>query len=79
VSETLHVIVSTRRTAALHWITLSACSASLNPARDLGPRLVMVLFRWGLVALTDMWPYIIGPMIGGPVGAFCADKILLWV
>lgn len=51
--------------------------AALNPARDLGPRLVTVAARWGTVAFTDFLPYLLGPLFGGPIGAFLADKILM--
>jgi hypothetical protein len=37
---------------------------------------------WGpVVAMTNCIPYLIGPFIGGPIGAFFADRILLlrWI
>jgi glycerol uptake facilitator protein len=51
--------------------------AALNPARDLGPRLVTLMAKWGTVSMTNSVVYIVGPLVGGPVGAFCADKILM--
>lgn len=50
--------------------------AGINPARDLGPRIVTSISGWGLAAFTDFWVYIIGPLIGGPIGAFLADRVL---
>jgi glycerol uptake facilitator-like aquaporin len=51
--------------------------AALNPARDFGPRLVTVVARWGTVGFTDCLPYLLGPIFGGPIGAFLADKVLM--
>ena len=46
--------------------------AGWNPARDLGPRLVALALGWGSVALpgpeAGFWVYIVGPLIGGPLG-----------
>ena len=50
--------------------------AGWNPARDFGPRLVAFALGWGRVAIPGpdggFWVYIVGPLIGGPLGA------LLW-
>lgn len=53
------------------------CSASFNPARDMGPRLVTVVARWGRPAMKDFLPYLLAPLIGGPIGAFLADRVLM--
>jgi len=51
--------------------------AGINPARDLGPRLVTLMAGWGAASMTNSVVYIVGPLVGGPVGAFVADKILM--
>lgn len=51
--------------------------AGINPARDLGPRLITLMAGWGTAAMTDSVVYIVGPLVGGPVGAFLADKVLM--
>ncbi len=55
---------------------------AINPARDLGPRLVAWITGWGSVAVPGntaridfyMWIPIVGPMIGGLLGAGIYDK-----
>jgi len=48
--------------------------AGLNPARDLGPRLVAWMAGWGSAAFPDssggfFWVYILGPIVGGSIAA----------
>ena len=44
----------------------------MNPARDLGPRIVAACAGWGLVALPGprggFWVYIVGPLVGAVLG-----------
>eukprot|EP00471_Norrisiella_sphaerica_P001805 CAMPEP_0184492326 /NCGR_PEP_ID=MMETSP0113_2-20130426/22868_1 /TAXON_ID=91329 /ORGANISM="Norrisiella sphaerica, Strain BC52" /LENGTH=143 /DNA_ID=CAMNT_0026877051 /DNA_START=69 /DNA_END=500 /DNA_ORIENTATION=- len=51
--------------------------AGWNPARDFGPRIVAACAGWGWIAIpgprSGFWVYIVGPMIGGPIGAALAD------
>ena len=54
--------------------------AGWNPARDFGPRLVAAMGGWGRIALpgprAGFWIYIAGPMLGAPLGAFFAERVL---
>ncbi|HET7478802.1 MAG TPA: MIP family channel protein [Rubrobacteraceae bacterium] len=53
---------------------------AINPARDLGPRVFAWLAGWGDVALPGVnyyfWVPIVGPLIGGVVGAFVYDLFI---
>jgi glycerol uptake facilitator protein len=54
---------------------------AINPARDLGPRLFAGLAGWGEVAIPGnyanvsgyLWIPIVGPFVGGVIGAFVYD------
>jgi len=54
--------------------------AGWNPARDFGPRLVAWMAGWGLAALpgprAGFWVYIVGPLVGAPIGAVLYDTLL---
>lgn len=57
---------------------------AINPARDFGPRLFTWCLGWGDIALPGngdwfagyFWVPIIGPLVGGPVGAFVYDGFI---
>jgi glycerol uptake facilitator protein len=57
---------------------------AINPARDLGPRLFAWVAGWGKVAMPGdygnvdwyFWIPIVGPLIGGLVGAFVYDGVI---
>ncbi len=50
---------------------------AINPARDLGPRLFTLVAGWGGQVFTAnnyyFWVPIVGPLIGGPLGALVYD------
>jgi aquaporin Z len=48
----------------IHLISIPITNTSVNPARSLGP----ALFEGG-TALTQLWLFIVAPIIGGAVGA----------
>lgn len=53
---------------------------AINPARDFGPRLLTSLAGWGGQVFTAnnyyFWIPIVGPFIGGPLGAIVYDKLV---
>jgi glycerol uptake facilitator protein len=52
--------------------------AGWNPARDFGPRLVALLAGYGEIAIpgpqSGFWIYIVGPLIGGPIGGLLYER-----
>jgi glycerol uptake facilitator protein len=57
---------------------------AINPARDFGPRIFAWIAGWGKIAMpgdygnvnTYFWIPIVGPLIGGPVGAYIYDFVV---
>ncbi|HZD39003.1 MAG TPA: aquaporin, partial [Actinomycetes bacterium] len=53
---------------------------AINPARDFGPRFLAWLTGWGEVALPGIhnyvWVPIVGPLVGGVVGAIVYDVFI---
>ncbi len=58
----------------------SITQAGWNPARDFGPRLVAFFAGWEKIAIPGphggFWIYILGPIIGAPIGGILYDKVL---
>jgi len=48
----------------------------MNPARDLGPRLVTLLTGWGAAAGTAWYCYTVGPVIGAVLGAYAYQELM---
>jgi len=48
----------------------------MNPARDLGPRLVTLVTGWGTAATSAWWVYSLGPVVGGVLGAMAYQHTL---
>ena len=66
--------------AALISLFAPLTQAGWNPARDFGPRLVAFFAGWGPVAIPGpgggFWAYIVGPLVGGPLGAAVWEFLL---
>jgi glycerol uptake facilitator protein len=56
---------------AIVWMFGPISGASLNPARTWGPTLASAAFS--LTPLGNLWIYIVGPVLGGLLGAFLYD------
>uniref|UniRef100_A0A7E4VUA5 Aquaporin-9 n=2 Tax=Panagrellus redivivus TaxID=6233 RepID=A0A7E4VUA5_PANRE len=57
------------------------CGYALNPARDLGPRLFTLVagYGWKVFSIrnyTWFWIPVIGPMLGGPIGAWAYQLLI---
>ena len=49
----------------------------MNPALEIGLRLAAWSIHWNdLEILKDILPYIVGPLVGGPIGAAIAEFIM---
>jgi glycerol uptake facilitator protein len=57
--------------AAIVWMFGPISGASLNPARTWGPTLASAVFS--LTPLGNLWIYVVGPVLGGLLGAFLYD------
>lgn len=66
--------------AVLISIFAPVTQAGWNPARDFGPRIVAFIAGWGEVAIpgprNGFWIYIVGPLVGGPIGAGIYDFLI---
>ena len=55
--------------------------AGMNPAQDFGPRLFAAAAGWGRIAIpgpkNGFWVYIVGPLIGGPIGGLLYDFMVV--
>ena len=61
---------------ALICVIAPLTQAGLNPARDLGPRIVAWLAGWKGVAFTKWWLYVSAPIVGAPIGAALAENLM---
>ena len=54
--------------------------AGWNPVRDFGPRIVAFFAGWGSIAIPGVsggfWAYIVGPLVGAPIGAAVHEFLL---
>ena len=61
---------------ALSSVIAPLTQAGFSPARDFGPRIIALIAGWGSIAMKGWWVYVFAPLVGAPVGALLADKIL---
>lgn len=79
VSPGLQPILIGTTVGALVGVAGPVTGCGMNPARDLGPRLVTCAAGWGKAALSQgWWAYTVGPIAGGVLGgaAYSAFKSL---
>ena len=66
--------------AALISVFAPLTQGGWNPARDFGPRIVAWLAGWDSIAIpgpsSGFWVYIVGPLVGGPLGAAVHELLL---
>lgn len=67
--------------AALTLVMTPLTQACLNPARDLGPRVIAAAAGWGDVAMPGIrvsycWVYLVGPTIGALAGSLLFDLLI---
>ncbi|MEG1527619.1 MAG: MIP family channel protein [Clostridia bacterium] len=53
----------------VHLIGINLTGTSVNPARSFGPALMALLFGGGTVAISQVWLFIVAPLIGGALSA----------
>ncbi len=58
--------------AGIIFVVGPVTGASLNPARTFGPVLIQALFG-GKAYFDQYWVYVVGPVVGGALGAFAYD------
>jgi glycerol uptake facilitator protein len=60
--------------AGIIYVVGPVTGASLNPARSFGPVLIQALFG-GVAKFDQYWVYLVGPVVGGLVGALAYDWV----
>lgn len=58
--------------AGIIFVVGPVTGSSLNPARSFGPVLIQALFG-GKAFFSQYWVYVVGPVVGGALGAFVYD------
>lgn len=68
---------SNRSVATLVAIFGPVTGCGMNPARDIGPRVVTAMAGWGAVARSrGWWVYTIGPVVGAVSGGAAYGYLL---
>lgn len=61
----------------VHLIGINLTGTSVNPARSIGPALASWIFNGNVVALSQLWIFIVAPLVGGALAAVvfgCLNK-----
>jgi aquaporin Z len=60
----------------VHLVTIPITDTSVNPARSIGPAVVTALREWSFKPLSDLWLFIVAPLVGGILAAFLWKYVL---
>ena len=80
-SETMQPLFIGLTVSSIIFFIAPLTQAGLNPARDLGPRIVAYICGWGNAALPDqfggfIWVYVLAPIVGSCLAAVFFKYIL---
>jgi aquaporin Z len=59
----------------VHLLGLPITGTSVNPARSFGPALVMAICGQDTTALSQVWVFIVAPLVGGALAAFAYQAL----
>jgi aquaporin Z len=59
-----------------HLVTIPITDTSVNPARSIGPAVVTALREWSVKPLSDLWLFILAPLVGALLAAFLWKYVL---
>ncbi len=62
--------------AVVHILGIGLTGTSVNPARSLGPAIANAIFNSNSQALSEVWVFIVGPVIGAVLAAFFCKNVL---
>ena len=62
--------------AVVHILGIGLTGTSVNPARSLGPAIVNAIFNSNSQALSEVWVFIVGPIVGAVLAAFFNKSVM---